>query len=419
MKENTSILTDLRQSVELITSSMIDNSMPLKDAKADLTMVQVRLHALNPSFDNGVLSLSELTLKGRTKKNMESDCRAVVAHWGGISAEEQQVDSSVGEGLAKFVELNNQPGEDDEDQPTSYLEELEVEIKYELESAQRSFLKVGECLTSANEEIKNGGGKMADFLTWANEKCGIKKAQAYKLMGVFKTFGTESDFNGVSMRVLYTLTGQCNEVVDAARAKAKDGLLDTKALDAIIMTVTGPKAPPEPKEKKEPATPKAPETPSTPSTPALADDAKDKEIEELKAQVKREKQMREDAVDAALDAASAGHDEDNNPSLLKTMQATIDELNATVAALTDELKASKEAPVNASSAPSPAAMPHLPQFESNSMPCRLGLEMEFCEDKIKINKAYRALAKFYTAATNPEAAALLKEARERLLKSAK
>jgi len=454
MKENTSLLTDLSNSVSIIASSMLDDSMKLKDAKSDLTLAMVQLNSLNPYFDNGVCSLMQLACKVTKKADMENYCRSILGHWGGIQAVEgeafaelfrkeegveeeelKQVDSSVGDGLAKFAELNSQPvtveqeimaemiksqptkqelelmqetGED-EDQPTSFLEELAIEIKYELESATRSFLKVGQCLNEASTEIKEGGGNQAKFIQWADENCGIKKAQAYKLMSVFKSFGADSDFNGVSMRVLYTLTGQCPKVVDLARAKAKTGTLDTKALDIIIEAINGPK------EKKEPATPKTPATPETPKapvTPPSVDKAKDKEIEELKAALKTEKQMRCDAVDAALDAAGPV---DENETI-KALQDTIRELNETITSLRDDVKSAKnDKPVPSSAIP----MPELPQFDSASLPCRLGLEMEFCEDKIKINKAYRSLAKIFTAANNPEAASKIKEARERLLKSAK
>ena len=446
MKENTSTLTDLNATIGLVASSMLDGSMTLKDGKADLTMVQVQLHALNPSFDNGVLSLLEIAKKTRTKKDLESDCRSILAHWGGINATEEETRETTApgafaEGYGKtrpdwdsYDALRGESGlvegydghevakaeakaiADNEEEPTSFLDELAEEIKASLDTATAAYLKAGELLVQGLEEVKESGKKQADFITWADEKCGVKKAQAYKLMSVYKTFGNDSDFNGVSMRVLYTLTGQGDKVVDLARAAAVKGKLDTPALNSIIEGVNGPK------EKKAPVLPPAPKSPATPAPskgePVNADQTK--EIEELKAQVADERRKREEAVDAALEMAGpSDHEEDNDPSLIKAMQKTIDELNKTVSALTDELRTAKSAPVDKVSASSPAAMPHLPQFDSASMPCRLGLEMEYCEDKVRINKAYRALAKFYTAALNPEAAASLKEARERLLKSAK
>lgn len=426
----TSILKDLSNSVSLVASSMLDGSMTLKDAKADLTMVQVKLHALNPASDNGVLSMIEIAAKGRTKANMESDCRSILAHWGGIQAEERETtkpgvmtapygteEGTEGHEVAKAEAAVIKDNEEDDEEATSYLEELAEEIKTSLDSATAAYLNAGRLLVLGLEEVKESGKKQADFITWADEMCGVKKAQAYKLMSVFKTFGQDSDFNGVSMRVLYTLTGQGDKVVDLARAAAVQGKLDTPALNDIINMVNGPK---EKIAPKGPTMPPAPKSPATPSAPV--DTAKDDEIATLKAQVADERRKREEAVDAALDMAGpTDHEEDNDPSLLSTMQTTIDELNRTVAALTEELQVAKSTTispaVNVSAASLP--MPHLPQFESNSMPCRLGLEMEFCEDKVKVNKAYRALAKHYTAATNPEAAVLLKEARERLLQSAK
>jgi hypothetical protein len=65
------------------------------------------------------------------------------------------------------------------------------------------------------------------------------------------------------------------------------------------------------------------------------------------------------------------------------------------------------------------SVPYLPQFDSPFFCVRLGIAKEEVNDKAKVNKAYRALAKIYTAATNKKAADQLKEARENLLVAAK
>ena len=316
----------------------------------------------------------------RTKKSMEDSLTALIK-----SLQVETIDA------VTLPEI-------DEDRVS--LDELEQEIKIELTRAQRSFLTVGKCLHSALANIKKDGGKQVDFLAWASESCGIKKAQAYKLMGVYKNFGDESDFDGVSMRVLYTLTGQEDKVVKLARESALAGKLDTKELDRIIMSFK----PVEEVEEKVTIAPNggtvAPKGESLPcetNSPVTHIDTKAvEENVKLKAKV------------AKLSEAGDG-------ATMASLQVTIEALNETVATLQAELKTAHEANVKAQA----PKLPALPQFDSSCPATCLGLEVEFATDKVKVNKAYRSLASIFTAAISPESAPKILAARTALLNAIK
>jgi len=251
------------------------------------------------------------------------------------------------------------------------LDALAITITEELESAQKSFLKVGECLCNASDRLGEEGKKSSDLVTWAEKNCGIKKAQMYKLMKVYETFGDNTAFKGVSMRVLYTLTHQPADVVEEAKEKAAKGSLDTNTLNKIINDNA-----PEPKViNKSPGVP---------------------------------------AVNGSKKEPAPVIKKINNDEQIKGMTETIKELNETVKALRAELSDAKKNKQPKDT----ATIPFLPQFKSKNMCVRLGLEGESCADKKEINKSYRALAKIFTATTNKKASEALKAARDKLLKEA-
>jgi hypothetical protein len=231
-------------------------------------------------------------------------------------------------------------------------------------------------------------------------------------MKVYKEFGNNSDFSGVSMRVLYTLTGQPSEVVEEARKQALDGTLDTKALDKIIMSFESPA--PAPASKSAPVSGSSDNDSEKPAEASKSDDsgdskslpdttAKDEEIERLRAELEAEKSKPSETPESNYTA-----DE------ITILNDTIAELRKTVESLNKQLEAEREK----NSKPS-VSVPYLPQFDSPFFCVRLGIAKEEVNDKAKVNKAYRALAKIYTAATNKKAADQLKEARENLLVAAK
>ena len=243
------------------------------------------------------------------------------------------------------------------------LDALATTISEELESAQRSFLKVGECLCNASDRLAEDGKKAIELISWAEKYCGIKKAQMYKLMKVYETFGDSTAFNGVSMRVLYTLTHQPADVVEEARVKAEKGSLDSGTLEMIIVNNT--------LEQKTPA--------KTPASTPVKNGSEKPEV--IVKKINTDKQM-------------------------EGMTDTIKELNLTIESLRKELseRAQKRQPKDA------VTMPFLPQFKSKDMCVRLGIGPDVNEKEV--NKAYRALAKIFTATANKKASVALKTARD-------
>lgn len=277
------------------------------------------------------------------------------------------------------------------------LKELAGTIKTELDSAQRSFLKVGKCLTHALDAIKENGGKQKDFIKWADENCQIKKAQSYKLMKVYKEFGDQSDFAGVSMRVLYTLTSLDADTVEQARELSLKGKLDSKALDKLL-------------ESSAPA----PEKNSSESTGKPAKKFEEKAEAKAKAEVKPEnKDSKEnEALKKELAELKKSKGADDSEKVIQGLNSTVEALRSTISELQAELKEAKTAKKKKE-----FSIPELPQFDSNCMATRLGLELDNAKDKVKINKAYRSLAKIFTATSAPKAAEKLKTARNELLNS--
>lgn len=272
---------------------------------------------------------------------------------------------------------------------TKELDDLALNIRQELASAQKSFLVVGKLLKQANETLKADGKKQEDFIKWSKDNCGILKAQAYKLMKVYETFGDESDFSGVSMRVLYTLSSQNDEVVEKARELAQEGKLDTNSLDALL-----DKPAPAPAPKQSPS-------PSAPNGQAA------KTAQELKLEKRIEELERENSIMKDQDKL----DEKDTNKQLAEYQKTIKELSGTIEQLRrqlEEAESKKKQPIN--------TVPFLPQFNSQN-PCTvLGLEPEKAQDKEEVNKAFRALAKIYTAVSCREGSLAISNARNKLLK---
>lgn len=281
--------------------------------------------------------------------------------------------------------------EEDQDgkevESTNELEAIALKIKTELNNAQKSSMIIGKLLKRANERVKETGGNQQDFLKWAKDNCGILKAQAYKLMKVFETFGEGSDFENVAMRVLYTLTYQTDDVVEKAREFAKAGTLDMNTLDVILEKPVVP-----------PKSPKQPEGPEGDRVKTSFELKLEKKIEELE---------RENFIMKDQDKVD---EKDQNKALAES-RSHIDNLNKTIKMLSEKLEQYEK-----DNTKSVQKMPFLPQFKSTN-PCTvLGLEPEYAEDKVAVNRAFRELAKIYTAISCKEGAECISKARESLLK---
>ena len=351
-------------------NSLLSADNTLKAKKAGLSEIYA---PLNGYKSDTLKDAMEKAKKATTKKAFDVSIEVILAQ------------------LDKLLEVADKAIEHQREQETDTkeLDDLALNIRQELASAQKSFLVVGKLLKQANETLKADGKKQSDFVAWSKDNCGILKAQAYKLMKVYETFGDESDFDGISMRVLYTLSSQNDEIVEKARELAKEGKLDTNALDALL-------------DKPAPA----PASTGT-SGNSVPQGQTAKTANELKLEKRIADLERENAIMKDQDKL----DEKDTNNQLAQYQKTIQELNNTIEALRrqlEEAESKKKQPIN--------TVPFLPQFNSQN-PCTvLGLEPEKADDANEVNKAFRALAKIYTAVSCREGSLAISNARQKLLK---
>ena len=381
--------------VTLATILNDSNTNKLKDSKAELEANKAIILGYKCEYTQGA---TESALKARTKSAFQHDLCNVIKGLSVLTADNKEAKEMV-----------------EKEERLEDLDMLATTIRLELANAQKSFLTVGRCLVEANESIKANGGNQKEFLDWANDHCEIKKAQAYKLMKVYKDFGDSSDFNGVAMRVLYALTGATTEQVESARELAKEGKLDTQALDGIMM-----------KEAPKKETAPADGLPLNGKPTVKGETVLDRDHNhEDNTQAMTNDQLADKEISDAMDNMTPGEikmmvgleDTENTTdsttdSTVDTLKDTIKELNKTVADLQAQLAQAQAHNVKAS-------MPALPQFDSPCMATVIGLEADNAGDKIKINKAYRALASIYTKDSSPESAHKLLTARTALLSAIK
>lgn len=247
------------------------------------------------------------------------------------------------------------------------LHGLAGKIKRELDNAAASYIEVGRLLTLAREFHD----KQAAFLAWAEDAVQLKKAQVYKLMKVYETFGNDPRFIGAPMRALYMLTGASVEQLAEAAEVAEAGELDSSSAAAIV----GKNSTSEPAIIKHPGK----------GTPAP------------------EKAQQEPAQ--AAESAPAA----------PVQQDKINELLAQIGKLTEQLNEANQriAELSKPKAPKVQPMPMLPQFKSACMYARLGLPAEAAAKEVRA--AYRELVKFFNDESNSEAFQAITEAKESLL----
>jgi len=390
-------------SVTLATILNDSNTNKLKDSKAELEANKAIILGYKCEYTQGA---TESALKARTKSAFQHDLCNVIKGLSVLTTDNKEAKEMI-----------------EKEERLEDLDMLATTIRLELANAQKSFLTVGRCLVEANESIKANGGNQKEFLDWANDHCEIKKAQAYKLMKVYKDFGDNSDFNGVAMRVLYALTGATTEQVESARELAKEGKLDTQALDGIMM-----------KEAPKKETAPADGLPLNGKPTVKGETVLDRDHNhEDNTQAMTNDQLADKEISDAMDNMTPAEikmmvgleDTESNESTttdsttdsttdntVEALNDTIKELNKTVADLQAQLAQAQAHNVKAS-------MPALPQFDSPCMATVIGLEADNAGDKIKINKAYRALASIYTKDSSPESAHKLLTARTALLSAIK
>lgn len=276
---------------------------------------------------------------------------------------------------------------DSECSATTQLIEMAEMIKDNVTNAMASHLEAGRLLHKALLLHKEMGEGSKEWLAWVQKACHVKKAQAYRLVRVYRDFGDKSDYHGCSMRVLNMLSGLDKElfekIEDQVLAYARKGNLVTKTLEDIIEHAKHYGQIPKVKEpsKKEPEVKEptseiikgslegSPDTSLPRMQPAVSENAKDEKdrlISELREQ---------------------------NLKLIERLDE-----------LTKSVKKEKSLPT----------IPALPQFSAADPHLVLGIKEGATQPEIK--KQYRAMASIFTGKTCPEGAKALKAAKEELLK---
>ena len=257
--------------------------------------------------------------------------------------------------------------------------QVAAEINALLDTIGSSYIKIGALLTEARSDFEN----QREFLEWADDSFGIKKAQCYNLMNVARVFSNRKEFDGVAMRVMLQLVpfADDGELMDKAAALAMDGKLDTAECNKLLGKPAKGAASPAVQAVKQ----------------ALA--AQSQEPKQEMQQVPPVSQVEDESLpwdaDEYTDAApvitaapapavATPAPEAVNAGILEELKR-LREDNAALNARILELTATRET--------KKASAPMLPQFKSKCLYARLGLSAEEAEKKTAVNKAKRELVK--------------------------
>lgn len=268
----------------------------------------------------------------------------------------------------------------------SELDCLEGEIKATIADAGKATFHLGELLLKA----KDAHESTPDFLKWVDEKFGIKKAWAYRLMKVASVF-QEDAWKATAVEVLYTLQSQATDSqLEQARELAEAGKLNRKTLSELL----------------EPVAPaiKQVEQPDPQSSQKLLQQAADSLIASAAEPQEAAPQLPESS---ALDSKPQ-EDKEDLMELVRDLREQLALQQQQNAELMKQITEANKPRIAASNAPM------LPQFSSTCMYARLGLAAEDAADKAKILEAFKSLCKAGYGRQH-EAYSLLDEARHKLI----
>lgn len=284
------------------------------------------------------------------------------------------------------VSLNEAAVVEEEATLLSELECLEGEIKATIADAGKATFHLGELLMKA----KDAHESTPDFLKWVDEKFGIKKAWAYRLMKVASVF-QEDAWKATAVEVLYTLQSQATDSqLEQARELAEAGKLNRKTLSELL----------------EPVSPaiKQVEQPEPQSSQKLLQQAADSLISSAAEPQEAAPQLPESSV---LDSKPQ-EDKEDLMELVRDLREQLALQQQQNEELMKQIMEANKPRIAASNAPM------LPQFSSACMYARLGLAAEDASDKAKILEAFKSLCKAGYGRQH-EAYSLLDEARHKLI----
>lgn len=284
------------------------------------------------------------------------------------------------------VSLNEAAVVEEEAALMSELDCLEGEIKATIADAGKATFHLGELLLKA----KDAHESTPDFLKWVDEKFGIKKAWAYRLMKVASVF-QEDAWKGTAVEVLYTLQSQATDSqLEQARELAEAGKLNRKALSELLEPVAPPV--------------KQVEQPEPQSSQKLLQQAADSLIASAAEPQEAAPQLPESSV---LDSKPQ-EDKEDLMELVRELREQLALQQQQNVELMKQIAEANKPRIAASNAPM------LPQFTSACMYARLGLAAEDAADKAKILEAFKSLCKAGYGRQH-EAYSLLDEARHKLI----
>ena len=255
------------------------------------------------------------------------------------------------------------------------LAAIEAEILVLNKTAAEALLRIGALLNTARAEFD----KAKEFLTWAEDKFGYKKAYVYRLMAAADKFGDKPEFEGVAIRVLTIVAGLPEELQAEAAELAQAGELDTKAAEELQA-----KAAPAPAEAPKgisPAVTLAEVKGTAQAQTEAADDTPWGTEEDLG------EDFGEDFAPAPADVAlTVPAKPAAEVSALDELRGNPDQLIAIIKALQEEIRL-------ANSKPAKVELPWLPQFTNSCFAARLGLSEEQAKSKQAVRTAFRDLVK--------------------------
>ncbi|WPJ52811.1 hypothetical protein RCIP0053_00015 [Klebsiella phage RCIP0053] len=284
------------------------------------------------------------------------------------------------------VSLNEAAVVEEEAALMSELDCLEGEIRATIADAGKATFHLGELLLKA----KDAHESTPDFLKWVDEKFGIKKAWAYRLMKVASVF-QEDAWKATAVEVLYTLQSQATDSqLEQARELAEAGKLNRKTLSELLEPVAPPV--------------KQVEQPEPQSSQKLLQQAADSLIASAAEPQEAAPQLPESS---ALDSKPQ-EDKEDLMELVRELREQLALQQQQNAELMKQIVEANKPRIAASNAPM------LPQFTSACMYARLGLAAEDAADKAKILEAFKSLCKAGYGRQH-EAYSLLDEARHKLI----
>lgn len=284
------------------------------------------------------------------------------------------------------VSLNEAAVVEEEAALMSELDCLEGEIKATIADAGKATFHLGELLLKA----KDAHESTPDFLKWVDEKFGIKKAWAYRLMKVASVF-QEDAWKATAVEVLYALQSQATDSqLEQARELAEAGKLNRKTLAELLEPVAPPV--------------KQVEQPEPQSSQKLLQQAADSLIASAAEPQGAAPQL---PGSSALDSKPQ-EDKEDLMELVRDLREQLALQQQQNTELMKQIAEANKPRIAASNAPM------LPQFSSTCMYARLGLAAEDAADKAKILEAFKSLCKAGYGRQH-EAYSLLDEARHELI----